>query len=340
MCAFLPGPPVFLHRITNSPVVLWRKAGDQSVVACASTPHPSPTPSSTPATPQQAALIAALQDEIPAIFDPADPGPNLSLYDPDVAFRDPLNRFRGAARYAANIAFLTSSPVFTKPALSLHDIWPVKDNIVRTRWTLAMTAGLPWKPRVAFTGTSDYVLNPETGLVSEHVDVWDSLDGRGNAAFPSPQAVRDLVVQCAWSPQPLPDQNDNRIGGSFDLLRRAKDYSIRRYPASAQFWKMEVDAADSPEGKLNSECPTLSRISGEKGLVQPLKAVTVAVLRLGRDVGLGDVHNRRAMLLSFVKADNAAVFNDEPCVWLVRYPSIMQYSDELWVLVDKLETRS
>jgi Uncharacterized conserved protein (DUF2358) len=198
-----------------------------------------------PPTPQQVALLRALRQELPTLFDKDSPGPDLALYAPSVLFTDPLNRFRGARRYAANIAFLRRSPVFRDARLFLHDAWipppaaaprppppaaaaaaAANNNTVRTRWTLDMVANLPWRPRVAFTGTSDYALDAD-GKVAEHVDRWDSLDPEQNK-FPSLAAVRDLVTQCAYK-RPVPDPTIADGGPPFMLLRRARGYDIRRY---------------------------------------------------------------------------------------------------------------
>lgn len=82
-----------------------------------------------------------------------------------------------------------------------------------------MAMNLPWKPRVVFTGTSDYVLDVGSGEVVEHVDAWDSLSKEGNEAFPSLEGVKDLIGLVA------------RKGGDGvgEMLRRSAEYEIRRY---------------------------------------------------------------------------------------------------------------
>lgn len=82
-----------------------------------------------------------------------------------------------------------------------------------------MAMNLPWKPRVIFTGTSDYVLDVGSGEVIEHVDAWDSLSKEGNEAFPSLEGVKDLIGLVV------------RKGGDGvgEMLRRSAEYEIRRH---------------------------------------------------------------------------------------------------------------
>lgn len=134
-----------------------------------------------------------LEKELPDLF--TSESANYSLYTRDVLFEDPLNKFRGAKRYASNISFLKESPVFTQAKFYLHSSRTLPDrSTVRTRWTLQMTvAALPWKPTVIFTGISDYRVDISSKLVTGHYDYWDSLS---SSAFFSPPAVVDLVSQC------------------------------------------------------------------------------------------------------------------------------------------------
>ncbi|KAK1861544.1 hypothetical protein I4F81_004128 [Pyropia yezoensis] len=155
---------------------------------------PATPPPATP-PPAVAAVAAKLQTELPALFR-ADADPDWSLYTPNVRFEDPLNRFRGVAKYRDNIRFLKESFAFRDAAMYLHDTVAGEDAVV-TRWTLAMTAAfLPWSPRVVFTGESvygvDLAAGETQGGVNRHIDTWDSIAAQG---FPSVEAVADLVRQ-------------------------------------------------------------------------------------------------------------------------------------------------
>ncbi|ASC70504.1 hypothetical protein XM38_014430 [Halomicronema hongdechloris C2206] len=91
------------------------------------------------------------------------------LYADQVYFQDPLNRFRGLARYRQMIQFIRRW--FIDIDLQLHAIDRHADQIV-TRWTLAFTAPLPWRPRIAIPGHSELQLNP-AGQIISHIDYWD-----------------------------------------------------------------------------------------------------------------------------------------------------------------------
>jgi hypothetical protein len=90
------------------------------------------------------------------------------IYAQDVYFKDPLNEFRGLARYQQMIQFINTW--FLQPQLDLHQIQQQGEQI-RTDWTLSWTTPLPWKPRILISGWSELQLNAE-GLIRAHVDYW------------------------------------------------------------------------------------------------------------------------------------------------------------------------
>ena len=92
-----------------------------------------------------------------------------SIYATDVYFKDPLTRFRGIARYQEMINFITTW--FHDVKMEVHDISRFEDKI-ETKWTLYWTTPLPWKPRIAITGSSELTLNSEGKIIS-HIDYWD-----------------------------------------------------------------------------------------------------------------------------------------------------------------------
>lgn len=188
-------------------------------------PQATATPPSVPTTPPRVQAVAdRLWNELPTLFDSAAK-PDYSIYAESVTFEDPLNKFRGVSRYAANINFLNSSPVFATASLSLYDvrvISPYRDT-VRTRWALQMVANLPWRPCAAFTGQSDYVVN-DAGKVCRHIDYWDSLP---DSAFFSLSAVVDLLAQCR------PGRISPLELGGFQLLRRTPVMEVRNFEMDA-----------------------------------------------------------------------------------------------------------
>ena len=61
------------------------------------------------------------------------------------------------------------------------------DGGVVARWRLEGTLALPWRPAIKpFTGSTHYALDPETGLVTRHVEQWDisAFDAFASTAFP------------------------------------------------------------------------------------------------------------------------------------------------------------
>jgi hypothetical protein len=92
-----------------------------------------------------------------------------SIYDRDVFFQDPLNKFKGIDRYRKMIGFINTW--FIDPQLDLHQIGQSENTIV-TRWTLSWTTPVPWKPRIAIPGWTELKLN-DRGLIVSHIDRWN-----------------------------------------------------------------------------------------------------------------------------------------------------------------------
>jgi hypothetical protein len=91
------------------------------------------------------------------------------IYAEDVYFKDPLNEFRGLARYQSMLGFIQTW--FKEPQLELHEI-EAKERTIITRWTLRWTTPLPWQPRIAIPGWSELTIN-ESGSIQSHVDYWN-----------------------------------------------------------------------------------------------------------------------------------------------------------------------
>jgi Uncharacterized conserved protein (DUF2358) len=90
------------------------------------------------------------------------------IYAPNVAFKDPLNKFQGVERYKQMIKFIETW--FINCKMDLHDIQREGDTI-KTEWTLNWNTPLPWKPRISIPGWSELGLNSE-GLIASHIDYW------------------------------------------------------------------------------------------------------------------------------------------------------------------------
>ena len=111
-----------------------------------------------------------------------------SLYTEDVRFEDPLNSFEGKERYKKMIGFL--SGFFRDIQMDVHSVEESavdEQALINTRWTLHMTAPLPWSPRLSIPGKSELEVNDE-GLICSHVDYWDC----------SKWAVLKQVLPSSW----------------------------------------------------------------------------------------------------------------------------------------------
>lgn len=90
------------------------------------------------------------------------------IYADDVYFKDPLTEFRGVKRYRAMIDFLQR--FFSNIELEIHGVESVT-GLIKTEWTLNMTAPLPWQPRLSIPGRSELQVNANNLIVS-HIDYW------------------------------------------------------------------------------------------------------------------------------------------------------------------------
>jgi len=110
-------------------------------------------------------ILERLQDD----YDRFPENQSFDLYAEDVYFQDPLNKFRGVAKYREMIGFIQKW--FINTHMEVHGI-EQQDNEILTRWTLYWQAPFPWKPQMAITGRSELKLD-DAGLVCSHIDYWD-----------------------------------------------------------------------------------------------------------------------------------------------------------------------
>lgn len=110
-----------------------------------------------------------------------------NIYAPDVYFQDPMNKFRGVAKYQQMIGFIKTW--FIAPQLDLHSIQRTGDTI-KTEWTLSWNTPLPWKPRIAINGWSELKLDSQDLIVS-HIDYWNCsrIDVLKQHLFPVKQSI-------------------------------------------------------------------------------------------------------------------------------------------------------
>jgi hypothetical protein len=188
-------------------------------------------------------LKKVLRREYISFFDPMQP----EYYSNDVSFDDPMTSLAGVENYKKNVDMLASRTLlgkilFQDARIVLHavdggDINPTDGTIsdITTRWTLRVTfKALPWQPTARFTGISVYEVAPggSEGVVIEHqTDYWDSIniqDGGNYKKVEKSLAINDFIDQIK------PDNGNAAAAGvelPYQLLRRGKDYELRRYPA-------------------------------------------------------------------------------------------------------------
>lgn len=187
-------------------------------------------------------LKKVLRREYISFFDPMQ----CEYYSDDVSFEDPMTALEGVDKYKNNVDMLASRTLlgkflFQDAGIVLHgieggDINPTDGSIndITTRWTLRVTAKvLPWQPTARFTGISVYNVSPggPMGVSIKHqTDYWDSIniqDGGSYEKVETSIAVKDFLAQLK------PDNGNAAAAGvelPYQLLRRGKDYELRRYP--------------------------------------------------------------------------------------------------------------
>lgn len=142
---------------------------------------------------------------------------------------------------------------------------------IMTRWTLRVTVKvLPWKPTARFTGVSVYEVSPggpEGVLVNHQTDYWDSINIQKGGSY---DKVDTLTAVTDFLNQLKPDNGNAAAAGvelPYQLLRRGKDYEVRRYPA--------YTAAKIPYDRRDKGYDVLATITkGAKPLAPALMEVT------------------------------------------------------------------
>lgn len=113
-------------------------------------------------------------------------------YDPSIKFKDPISNFNDLTGYRVNVRFLATA---FDVDFKLLDIGVVSPETIVARWTMEAKTRLPpllpWKPTAVFTGTSEYKVNPDSGLITEHIDKWDSV---ADNEFLSLEAIQYILT--------------------------------------------------------------------------------------------------------------------------------------------------
>jgi hypothetical protein len=187
-------------------------------------------------------LKKVLEREYISFFNPMQ----TEYYAKDVSFDDPMTSLAGVDAYQNNVDMLSSRTfmgkfLFQDAGIALHSVTggevspdgSISD--ITTRWTLGVTAKvLPWSPNARFSGISVYEVSQggsEGVLVNHQTDYWDSIniqEGGEYAKVDKGTAIKDFLNQL---------KPENAIAAEagpelpYELLRRGKDYEVRRYPS-------------------------------------------------------------------------------------------------------------
>eukprot|EP00775_Hariotina_reticulata_P008051 gene8051-8246_t len=113
-------------------------------------------------------------------------------YDPQCLFADPFVSFRGVQRFKKNVSNLGA--LISDVDLHITQ-WEVSDNTLEAHWRFSALLALPWKPRLAAAGSTTHVIDPERGLVVEHIERWKSEPAEVVARLMQPAAK---VPSTSW----------------------------------------------------------------------------------------------------------------------------------------------
>ena len=94
------------------------------------------------------------------------------IYSENCVFADPFVSFKGRDRFIDNLANLGSF-ITNYNAKVLNYSVENDGTEVNTRFMVKLELGLPWKPVLAWPWGVQYIIDPETSLVTEHIESWD-----------------------------------------------------------------------------------------------------------------------------------------------------------------------
>ena len=222
-------------------------------------------------------LKKCLMREYNSFFSPMEQ----EYYDNNVKFIDPLNNLEGIDKYQNNVDMLAGRTgfgnfLFKDAAITLHNIETLDDGRLQTRWTLRVTIkAVPWQPTPRFSGVSIYTLNDD-GKISKQEDYWDSIN-LFNGQYKSVglfDGISDFIGQIQQ------DNSAEMVAPElpYELLRRGKEYDVRRYPkhivAETTYDQRPegydrlgsyVQGSNEEDAKITYYSPTVMRINDEEG---------------------------------------------------------------------------
>eukprot|EP00879_Flechtneria_rotunda_P020106 GHRR01021146.1.p1 GENE.GHRR01021146.1~~GHRR01021146.1.p1 ORF type:complete len:321 (+),score=86.12 GHRR01021146.1:576-1538(+) len=143
----------------------------------------------------------------------------MSRYASNIVFEDPISRFTDLNGYTMMVRALKT---LFNVTFDLHDIQVTQPDEITTRWTMSLKVWeLPWQPNLLFSGRSFYKVDPVTGIILQHKDVWDAINDNSYLSLEGMTHVLQQLMQVQLTPD-LETPN-------YKVLRVAKDFEIRSY---------------------------------------------------------------------------------------------------------------
>ncbi|KAL7525654.1 hypothetical protein ACHAWF_001454 [Thalassiosira exigua] len=94
------------------------------------------------------------------------------IYDEDCTFADPFVSFDGRDRFIDNLANLGSLITDYDAKMIKYDV-NSEGRQIDTKVMVKLELNLPWKPVLAWPWGVSYAIDPETFLVTSHIESWD-----------------------------------------------------------------------------------------------------------------------------------------------------------------------
>jgi hypothetical protein len=95
---------------------------------------------------------------------------NMGIYEADCEFADPFVSFKGLKRFKQNVSNLGS--FMEESSLKITD-WQEYEDRIYAKWRFNCVLGLPWRPILAATGSTEYFFDENSGKICKHVENWD-----------------------------------------------------------------------------------------------------------------------------------------------------------------------
>mmetsp|Transcript_22819 Transcript_22819/g.35286 ORF Transcript_22819/g.35286 Transcript_22819/m.35286 type:complete len:249 (+) Transcript_22819:52-798(+) len=111
------------------------------------------------------------------------------IYDEQCTFADPFVSFDGRDRFIDNLANLGSFITNYDAKMINYNVEKNGEEVV-TKVMVKLELNLPWKPVLAWPWGVTYSINPDTYLVTDHIESWDVSASEGVKQIFRPPTVK------------------------------------------------------------------------------------------------------------------------------------------------------